>query len=832
MRTGRCSVLLMTVAIPLLVLWQLEIAAVAGSEHDGVAQQTPTRRDLSVEDAARMASSASAILIDAVLFDGYALYDRDEAVRLVNEGSDVVDLSGWHLTDGTSTAILPPGTSIAPGDTLWMAGNAAAFTFQFGFSPDVVPATWPGFANLSSGGDEVILKQPDGTIVDGLVYGAGDTTPSWWQGSALQPYTVRSLFAAEGQILYRRRDPLSGARVPDTDREADWAQTRSDVIEGRKVQFPGWSFDEFHLPLQVTETAVLTVGVAPDNALAVWFQAIERAGEEILVESFTFENIALATALASAASRGVSVSLLLEGDPVGGVTDQERWACQRVEQSAGACWFMVRDDDARIHDRYRYLHAKFMIVDGRELIVSSENLSLDSLPDDDKSDGTWGRRGLVLATNAPTLVARALAIFDDDLAPASHADLRRWHSDDPVYGPPPPGFVPVTVTGGISYTVRFPTPAIFSGMFPLELIQAPESSLHYNAGVIGLLARAGQGDEILAQQLSERAHWGSSSDTADSDPNPRLEAMIAAARRGARVRLLLDSFFNTADNTTTCDYVNTVARDEQLNLVCALANPTGLGLHNKMILVRAGGVGWVHAGSLNGTEQAHKNSRELALQVQSDELHAYLRHLFTVDWPHRLYLPLLGNRTIGPPPHPLISEVVYDPPGTDAAEYIELVNPLGHPFDISHWSIGDAVLETDFEDVRRFPDGTRIGPSATLVIAFSAADFQARYGRLPDFEVYDSTPHVPDLPDDPAGGDPAAILQLGNEGDEIILRDAQGRVVDVVAYGSGAHPQVVSCPLLATSGHSLERYPYWRDTDDCPADFRDWPLPNPGELSP
>jgi hypothetical protein len=31
-------------------------------------------------------------------------------------------------------------------------------------------------------------------------------------------------------------------------------------------------------------------------------------------------------------------------------------------------------------------------------------------------------------------------------------------------------------------------------------------------------------------------------------------------------------------------------------------------------------------------------------------------------------------------------------------------------------------------------------------------------------------------------------------------------------------------------GHSLERMPPWRDTDNCAADFRDWPYPSPGRL--
>ncbi len=780
--------------------------------------------------AARAAdANLTAILIDAVLYDGYAFNDEDEAVRLVNVGAQPVDIGGWRLSDGVSVATLPAGTGLPPGETLWLARSAAAFTFHFGFAPGIVLPSWPGFANS---GDEVFLTLPNGLVVDGLVYGAGNVEQSWWHGPAVQPYKASNLFAAEGQILYRRSDPLSGARVADSDAEPDWAQTAGDPVAGRKVQYPGWELDRFYQPLQITETATITTAIAPDNAFSLWLAAIEGAGASIAVESFTFEHAGLATALAAAAQRGVHVEILLEGSPVGGVTNQQRWACQQVELAGGACWFMIRDDSADIHDRYRYIHAKFMVVDGDELLVSSENLSPNSLPDDDKSDGTWGRRGLVLATNAPSVVNRAAAIFADDLDPDHHADLRRWQPADPVYGAPPPGFVPVTVTGGVTYTVRFPTPLVLQGVFPFELVQAPESSLHWNAGVLGLIARAGAGDEVLAQQLSEPAHWGAASSSPASDPNPRLEALLDAARRGARVRLLLDSFFDDGDNAAACAYANGVAESERLNFACAQANPAGLGLHNKMILVRAGGQGWVHAGSLNGTEQAHKNNRELAIQVQSDELYAYLRKLFEGDWPYFRYLPLVLERPLSLPTHVLISEVVYDPHGSDAAEFIELVNPLGVAFDLSNWYIGDAVLPSDFEDLRRFPEGTVLAPHATLVIAFSAVDFRTQFGRSPDFEIIDSDPLVPDLPDEPGWGNPAALLQLGNTGDEVLLRSPTGAVIDGMVYGDGSFFQMTSCPLLPAAGYSLERYPYWQDTDHCPADFRAWPLPNPGELSP
>lgn len=783
------------------------------------------------------------VLVDAVLYDGYEPWDADEAVRLSNVGGRAVDLGGWTLDDGGPTVVvLPTGLQLGPGEALWVAREAISFHRQFGFWPavelessdeDVVDADggWPGFAN---DGDEVTLRRPDGAVVDVLVYEDGETATVGWSGPAVAPYRVSNLFGEAGQILYRRRDQATGRPVADTNMAADWAQMTADIVDGRKVRYPGWPLDDFFFTARVTETAVLTVAVAPDNAYAALLAEINRAQHSLQMELLTFEHIALGQALATAAGRGVSVTVLLEGDPVGGIADAEKYVCQELEAAGGACWFMIRDDEAAVHDRYRYLHAKFLIVDGRRVAIGSENASPHSLPDDDKADGTWGRRGVFLITDAPGVVRRAQAIFDDDLDVASHVDLFRWTAGDPQYGAPSLHFEPVTTTGGVSYTVRYPRPVSFSGSFAFELLQAPENALRDHDALLGLLNRAGQGDVILVQQLVERLHWGPSNSDPETDPSPRLQAYLDAARRGATVRLLLDAYFDDPDaplsNQATCHAVNAIANREGLRLACALANPTGLGIHNKMILLQIDGRGWVHVGSLNGLEQAHKGNREVALQVQSDSAYAYLARLFEADWPHRSLLPLVAHGYRGPADYPLIAELLYDPAGADDKEFVELVNPTGTAIDLSGWSLGDAVNPDDFEDVRRFPAGTTLPPGETLLVAVAAGPFVDSFGVTPDFEILESNLHVPNLVDDPAWGDPAAHFQLGNQGDEVLLRDPAGRIVDAVAYGSGHFPGVVACPLAPAAGYVLERHPYWRDRDDCPADFRAWPFPSPGWL--
>ncbi len=120
-----------------------------------------------------------------------------------------------------------------------------------------------------------------------------------------------------------------------------------------------------------------------------------------------------------------------------------------------------------------------------------------------------------------------------------------------------------------------------------------------------------------------------------SDPNPRLDAYIAAARRGATVRVLLDAFFDDLasprSNLRTVEYLNYIARAEGLDLQARRGNPT-VGIHNKLVLAQIGGRGWTVAGSLNGGEVSAKLNREVALLVGSDEVYAYLADVFWYDW--------------------------------------------------------------------------------------------------------------------------------------------------------------------------------------------------------
>jgi hypothetical protein len=98
----------------------------------------------------------------------------------------------------------------------------------------------------------------------------------------------------------------------------------------------------------------------------------------------------------------------------------------------------------------------------------------------------------------------------------------------------------------------------------------------------------------------ENTYGGAESSNITADPHPRLQAYIAAARRGAKVRVLLDAYFDIQDlnsprsNLRTVEYLTAVAQAEGLDLQAQRHNPTGQGIHNKMALAQIGGQGLGH----------------------------------------------------------------------------------------------------------------------------------------------------------------------------------------------------------------------------------------------
>ncbi len=622
---------------------------------------------------------ATRVLIAAAHVDSALSGEPDEAILLQNDGAFPQRLDGWQLATGTRRATFPAGLTLSPGGSLWCAKQASAFQATFGFPPaceweesdpavpnlDLVSGGAPTFSN--SGGT-VHLLNGQGQSVDTLVYGNEERTANGWSGAAMQPYR-RGVVPVAGQI-WQRKAAVNG--LLDTNTARDWSGDLADVTWGRRVSYPGWQVwlpAEMRrvplLPVTAEANATTRVAVGPEGLYEPLADALASASTTIDLSLYTFEHRELAGVLVEALNRGVRVRLLLEGAPPGGIDELERWALAQIAAAGGEVRFMDVVDDAAAdvpngyRVRYRYLHSKYAVIDGgtegAHAFVGTDNFNYDSVPlptgmeanreDEDEDEAIGGRRGVYLFTDAAPVIDALIDLFAADWQPDQFLDLRPF---DPTPHPDGDG-PPVDFNIDTEIAERFLWDAAaapfgdaveHSGSTRFSVISAPENALHPDGGLLALFHRAGAGDEILLTQLYEHKHWGDSTSNPVADPNPRLQAVVDAARRGATVRVLLDSFFDDGQalrsNRATVAYLSEVAQSEGLDLQARAGNPTSGGIHAKLVLVRVSGERgeerWSAVGSLNGSEVSHKINREVVVLVDAPPIHARLAEVFAWDW--------------------------------------------------------------------------------------------------------------------------------------------------------------------------------------------------------
>jgi DNA/RNA endonuclease YhcR with UshA esterase domain len=181
----------------------------------------------------------------------------------------------------------------------------------------------------------------------------------------------------------------------------------------------------------------------------------------------------------------------------------------------------------------------------------------------------------------------------------------------------------------------------------------------------------------------------------------------------------------------------------------------------------------------------------------------------------------------------LITEVQYDGAQTDDGdEFVEILNPNAFAVDLGGYKIGDEETRDSGEGMYAFPTGALIAPNAALIVARNAAQFRARFGFAPTFElvttnVFTDTPDVPNLAKYNAWA--SGSFSLANSGDEVLLLGRSDQLVDSVAWGNGNFAAVgLRGEANASKLQTLQRYGA-QDTDDMTLDFLRGAA-NPGAL--
>ncbi|MEA1905460.1 MAG: phospholipase D-like domain-containing protein, partial [Euryarchaeota archaeon] len=479
--------------------------------------------------------------------------------------------------------------------------------FEYGVDSDSTPdmVKTSGTIKLSNAGDEVILKDDGGEIVDVVIYGISDSDAvDRWTGAPLAD--VR-----EGVILERDRDETTG-KYGDTDSAEDWNDFRVYVVGQSHFHYETFGFD-----------GNVTVFTSPDSSFTAIADAIDNARESICLNLYQFHNFYLMDRIIAAIERGVEVKIMLEGGPVNGIADEERYVASETVAAGGDVRFMISDRDRRVHDRYAFNHAKYAIIDDETTIVTTENWKNTGVP----INNTFGNRGWGIIINNPDTADYFSSVFVEDWKPASK-DSFPFTSDDPIYGDkygsPPHDFVPdrTILTG--NYTSPFRS-EIVSGTFNVSPVLSPDTSLLETGSIIGMIN--GANDSVYVEQLYIR-NWGTH---ADPKPNPFLEAAINASRRGCEVKILLDSTYGVK-NEVMGECLNDIAASENLNLEARLIDNAPMGLnktHTKGVIVDHS---QVLISSINWNENSARNNREAGVIIENCDVAEFYTEVFFYDW--------------------------------------------------------------------------------------------------------------------------------------------------------------------------------------------------------
>jgi len=295
------------------------------------------------------------ILIIEVYPDTYLYGDTaGEFIRIHNPTENSINIGGWQITDLEGVIAFSEWANISAGDSLYLAYNATAFhdeilqkaDFEYGRGVDSNPT--PNMINtykdikLANKGDEVILKDDKGEIIDVVIYGNSDYTGAGWTG--LLP--VKDV--EEGVILERNINETTG-QYEDTDSANDWNNHPIyDVFEQSHFPYMTFNFN-----------GTVTAFTSPDSSFKELTNAIDNANESIYLNVYQFYNFYLMDHLLDALNRSVNVKVFLEGDPYRGMGDEERYIAAQIANAGGEVRFMIDDKARGIHDRYNYNHAKY-----------------------------------------------------------------------------------------------------------------------------------------------------------------------------------------------------------------------------------------------------------------------------------------------------------------------------------------------------------------------------------------------------------------------------------------------------------------------------------------
>ena len=499
-----------------------------------------------------LASPGSALVLAEFCPDGYAPGDGDEYFVLEGTGSP----AGWTISDGEGIISFPAG-SMSDGRII-VARDAEAYSQIWGIFPD--------YEILESGDTPNVLQSGRFQMAN-----TGDELALLFCGEVIQTVSWPNELAA------------SNGRV----------HVFSNGIWDERIYKIGQSR---FLPATFSADSV-TLFVSPECSYTVICDVIRQSTTSLSISMYEFTHPELAYEVAEAAKRGVDVTLLVEGGPVGGLPEEEKGVLNFLTAS-GVTVFTI-ESEGDLPARYRFLHTKYLVADEYVTVVLSENFKPSGVP----LTGTEGNRGWGAVVRDAEVAAYFNGVFISDLlgydiypyTPGTELLPETWSDVEII-----PHFAEKTLYNVIVTPVISPDT---SNLVPELIADATKS--------------------VDVQQAYISAY--------PDGENAWLADLLKAADRGAVIRVMLDGlYYNTEDDADNDELTASLNRMGVGVSAKMLSPDTYLTkLHNKGMIVDGE---YVLISSINWNYNSPNNNREAGLIIWSPEAAEYYTEVFAFDW--------------------------------------------------------------------------------------------------------------------------------------------------------------------------------------------------------
>lgn len=354
-------------------------------------------------------------------------------------------------------------------------------------------------------------------------------------------------------------------------------------------------------------TENITCYCAPDNSYQALNNLLKSVNDSLYISVYEFQNIRLARSVSNLSKSGVEVQLMIESNPVNGISTQEMY-CLDIMESGGV---NIKGTDPD-NFNYPYLHSKYIIADNESVLVSSENFGYTGYPIE-QSNGNRGWGVIIENYNTAEYYSN---LYDHDWNNSKTIDISSEFSFKKI------------VKGG--YSPEFDSKT-FKRDIKIKPIIGPDHSLS-NDSILKMIDEAEK--QICVQQFY----------IDDWKKNPYVNALIDAAERGCEVKILLDStWYNVqekeVDNDDFLKYIDNYSEKNDLDIKCRLVNIYhGFSkTHNKGMIVDRE---TVLVSSINWNLNSITSNREVGMIIEDRKVAEYFKNIFLHDWDDDLIKPI------------------------------------------------------------------------------------------------------------------------------------------------------------------------------------------------